>query len=221
MDVAERYEADVEHSGIPFLTVLDAEGKVLINQETGALEEGDHHDPEKVRDFLGLWRADPQDAREVLKDALAQAARRDKRLFLYLGVPSCRWCRRLDDFLHREDMAQVIARDFIPVKIDLHRMTHADEVAKTFRKVDSGNPWFAVVDANRDVLATSVGPDGNVGYPVEPGEIAHFMTVLKKTARHITADDLRKIEQVLKDAAAAIKRVRQDPDLREESAEKP
>lgn len=205
MDIAERYEADVENSGIPLLTVLDADGSVLVNQETGALEEGDHHDPAKVQDFLQTWKAEPLDARRVFEKARAQAARKDKRLLLHFGVPTCKWCRRLDDFLRRKDIAEVVARDFLPVKIDLRRMTHADEVAKRFRPVDSGNPWFAIVDVKGQVLATSVGPKGNVGFPVEPHEIAHFMAVLKKTARHMTADDLGKIEQALKDSAASIK----------------
>ncbi|MFQ5806738.1 MAG: thioredoxin, partial [Phycisphaerae bacterium] len=59
------------------------------------------------------------------------------------------------------------------------------------------------------VLATADGPKGNVGFPVEPHEIAHFMDVLKKTARRITADDLRKIEQALNDSAAKIKAARE------------
>jgi len=205
MDIADRYEANVENAGIPFLSVLDADGNVLVAQETGELEQGDHHDPAKVQDFLQMWKAEPLDARKVFEQARAQAAKQHKRLLLHLGVPSCKWCRRLDDFLQRKDIADLVARDFLPVKIDLRRMTRADEVAKRFRQTDSGNPWFAIVDVKGHVLATSVGPKGNVGFPVEPYEIAHFMDVFRKTARHMTTDDLRRIEQALEDSAARIK----------------
>ena len=41
--------------GIPVLVVLDADGKQLTTQETGSLEEGDHHSPEKVLAFLEKW----------------------------------------------------------------------------------------------------------------------------------------------------------------------
>jgi thiol:disulfide interchange protein len=41
--------------GLPVLVVLDADGEILITQETGALEEGSAHDPGKVLSFLKRW----------------------------------------------------------------------------------------------------------------------------------------------------------------------
>jgi thioredoxin-related protein len=41
--------------GLPALVVLDADGKQLTTQDTGKLEEGDHHDPAKVMKFLKEW----------------------------------------------------------------------------------------------------------------------------------------------------------------------
>ena len=41
--------------GLPVLVVLDAAGKALTTQDTGKLEEGDHHDPAKVMAFLNQW----------------------------------------------------------------------------------------------------------------------------------------------------------------------
>lgn len=53
-DVNLRYGNPI-HEGLPVLVVLDADGKQLVTQETGALETGDHHDPQKVADFLDRW----------------------------------------------------------------------------------------------------------------------------------------------------------------------
>ena len=39
----------------PHLTILDADGTVLTNQETGSLEIGPKHDPAKVAGFLNTW----------------------------------------------------------------------------------------------------------------------------------------------------------------------
>jgi thiol:disulfide interchange protein len=61
--LAESYGADVAKFGYPFLTVLDADGKPIVNQETGSLEVKDEHgnsvtgagaghDPKKVLGFL-------------------------------------------------------------------------------------------------------------------------------------------------------------------------
>jgi thiol:disulfide interchange protein len=41
--------------GLPVLVVLDADGKALTTQDTGKLEEGDHHSPAKVLAFLNEW----------------------------------------------------------------------------------------------------------------------------------------------------------------------
>jgi len=41
--------------GIPALAVLDADGKQLTIKDSGQLEEGDHHSPEKVMAFLKEW----------------------------------------------------------------------------------------------------------------------------------------------------------------------
>jgi len=41
--------------GLPVIVILDADGKTLTTQDTGNLEEGDHHDPKKVLAFLREW----------------------------------------------------------------------------------------------------------------------------------------------------------------------
>jgi len=42
--------------GLPVLVVLDTDGTPLTTQDTGKLEEDNHHDPEKVKAFLEQWR---------------------------------------------------------------------------------------------------------------------------------------------------------------------
>ena len=53
-DIDRRYGRPLKE-GIPVLLVLDADGKHLVTQETGVLEEGATHDPQKVAAFLDLW----------------------------------------------------------------------------------------------------------------------------------------------------------------------
>jgi len=42
-------------TGYPHLFVLDKNGKLLHSQDTGLLEEGDHHDRTKIMEFLKKW----------------------------------------------------------------------------------------------------------------------------------------------------------------------
>jgi len=53
IDFAAKYGAD-KH-GLPCIVVLDSTGKHLTTKDTGELEEGDHHSPEKVMAFLNQW----------------------------------------------------------------------------------------------------------------------------------------------------------------------
>ena len=58
-DVNERYGNPIAH-GLPVLVVLDAAGRPLTTQETGALEAGAKHSPEKIRAFLAKWAPSPR-----------------------------------------------------------------------------------------------------------------------------------------------------------------
>ena len=42
-------------TGFPHLFVLDKTGKLIQDQDSGLLETGDHHDPEKIMTFLKKW----------------------------------------------------------------------------------------------------------------------------------------------------------------------
>ena len=87
MDIVQRYGAGIKKEGVPFLTVLAGDGKLLANQDTGSLEAGDQHDRGKVRQFLQKWVAPPVDAEKTLKDSLARATKEKKRVLVHLGAP--------------------------------------------------------------------------------------------------------------------------------------
>jgi uncharacterized protein YyaL (SSP411 family) len=189
---------DLTGVGYPFLAVLDGEGKVVTRQKTDPLEEGDHHDPAKVKAFLEKWVAPKVAASKVFEDGLAKASSEDKLVFLHFGSPTCGWCHKLDGFLAREDMAPIIGRDFVDVKLDLTRMTGADEILKKYKPDQSGGiPWFAFLDARGNAIATSDGPKGNIGYPALPEEIEHFIAMLRKAARKIGPAQIEAIEAAL------------------------
>jgi hypothetical protein len=100
-----------------------------------------------------------------------------------------------------------MGQDYIDLKIDLDRMTRAAEVAARYRTEQTGGiPWFAILDAEGRVLASSDGPKGNIGYPAQAEEIGYFVGMLKKTSHRITAEQRGRIEKALKEAAAKLPR---------------
>jgi uncharacterized protein YyaL (SSP411 family) len=191
--------------GYPFLAVLDADAKVITAQRTDPLEAGDHHDPKKVNEFLTRWVPEPIDAQKALGDALARASSEEKRVFLHFGAPWCGWCHKLEDFLARPEIAEIVSRDYVDLKIDTDRMKQAKSVLdRYYPNASGGIPWMAILDGKGNVLATSDSPKGNIGYPAEPHEIQHFMEMLNKTKQRIESKQLGQLEQALQEEAEKI-----------------
>lgn len=212
MELAASYGADLKTHGFPYLTVLDADGKPLANQETASLEikqangesvigEGAGHDPAKLLAFMKTNEAKPLIADSVLADARAQAKAEGKKIFLHFGAPWCGWCHKLEDWMAQPAVAAVMAKDFVDVKIDQDRMTGGKQLQAKYNKTPSGIPWFAIVDpATGDAISNSDAPEtGNVGFPAEPHEIAHFVTMLQGAKKNMSDSDIAALKTSLED----------------------
>lgn len=196
------------HYSYPHLTILDATGQVLTNQNTEPLEEGPQHDPVKVADFLKKWSPERLDAEALLSAALQQAMSEGKSVLLQVGGPYCGWCKVLSRFL--DDHKGTFGKDYVHLKIDYMRMTHGAEVANRFApEKNPGDPWMVILDPTGKVLATCMGPNGNIGYPFEIVEIDHFLTMLTTTRKRLTDADLAMIRQHLNAAREERLRKRQ------------
>ncbi len=45
-----------------------------------------------------------------------------------------------------------------------------------------GMPWMVILDGDGKELITSVGPEGNVGCPVQPAEVDYFVTMIESSS---------------------------------------
>lgn len=186
----------IQPEGVPYLTVLDPAGNKLTDQETGALEEGPKHDPKKVEAFLEQWAPEPANAKDVLDGAIARAKAENKKVFVRVGAPWCGWCRRMDAYISEPEIAALLEKDFIITKIDADRMPGAEAVVGTLRSAQSGGiPWFAILNGDGEIVATSDAPDtGNVGFPQEPTvEVPYFKTILQQTKTNMTEEDVNRL----------------------------
>ena len=218
VDLAASYGADLKSFGYPFLTILDADGKPLANQETSALEvkgaDGQSlhgkdagHNAKLALAFLKQNEAPHLKADAVLKAATEEAKASGRKLFVHFGAPTCGWCHKLDDWLASDEIAPLIAKDYVEVKIDQDRMVGAKQIeAQLGMPAESGIPWFAIVDpATGKPLIDSMTPKGTIGYPAEEDEIAHFVKMVDSTRKNLDAADVQKLGDSLEDAAKKLK----------------
>lgn len=125
-------ELGAELKSIPFLTVLDQDGKPIVQQNTEPFEtktDGKNgHDPKKLFAWLVQHQAAPLDANPVLAAGLETAKEQQKLVFLHFGAPWCGWCHRLENWMARPEIAVVLGEAFVDVKIDTDRMQGGKEV---------------------------------------------------------------------------------------------
>jgi len=189
--LGEAFSVDVAS---PRLVVVSAEGDVVTNVTTADLEKDGALDPQELIAFLEHYRLPHLDGQQLFEDALARAAKENKRVIVQETATWCGPCWSLSRFL--DDHRETFEKDYIHVKMD-HRWDHWEEVMDGIESEHRGGvPWFAILDADGNVLADSNGPDGNIGYPAggEPEGIAHFLGMLRASAIRLSDEDLARLE---------------------------
>jgi thioredoxin-related protein len=209
-ELVARYDVDLKKDGVPFITILDAKGEVLVNQETASLENGDKekpgHKPDAVLEFLTQHQAEPLDSRALLAETIDRAKAEQKVVFLRFGAPWCGWCHRMDDWMEQPEIDSVISNAFIHLKVDTDRMRDGDKLLSEYCKESGGIPWFVFIDpSSKEVIATSDGPKGNVGFPFEDFEIEHFCDMLGKCEGKLNGDQIAELKRSLVENRDAVK----------------
>jgi len=90
LDLAAAYGVTVSAGALPYLTVLDKQGKVLTQQPSRSLAAAGGptaYDPEKIAAFLKQHQVAPVAADPLLSAALAEAKRDGKYVFLWFSAP--------------------------------------------------------------------------------------------------------------------------------------
>jgi len=132
-----------------------------------------------------------EDANALLAAGLAEADRTDRLVFLHSGAPWCGWCKRLEQWLLRDDIAPIFFKDFVNVKIDVEEMTGGQELIDSYTEGPVGLPWLAILRSDGTVVVNSIAPNGrNIGSPQAEWEIEHWNTMMRAAARRITEDEI-------------------------------
>jgi thiol:disulfide interchange protein len=86
--------------------------------------------------------------------ALARARREHKRVLLDFGGNWCGDCQVLDIYYHQSPNAELLAKNFILVHVNIGHMDKNVDVAKKYNvPITKGVPALAVIDANGNLLS--------------------------------------------------------------------
>jgi hypothetical protein len=96
----------------------------------------------------------------------------------------------------------LLTQDYVVIKIDTDEMEHGAEVAKRLRgQRDNGIPWMVVLDSEGNELISADGPNGNIGCPIVPEGIDHFMKMIQQTSQHADAEAHARLRAALEEFA--------------------
>jgi thiol:disulfide interchange protein len=85
--------------------------------------------------------------------ALKQARAENKRVILDFGGDWCGDCQVLDIYMHQSPNAELLAKHFIVVHVDIGHMDHNVAVAEKYSvPINKGVPALAVLDAHGKLL---------------------------------------------------------------------
>ncbi|MGD8726368.1 MAG: thioredoxin family protein [Gemmatimonadales bacterium] len=131
------------------------------------------------------------DANHVLAAALDEAERTDRLVFIHSGAEWCGWCKRLERWLERDDIAPIFLKDFVDVKIDVDEMEGGQALIDSLAGPGAGYPWLAILRPDGSVVIDSYAPDGrNIGSPQAEWEIEHWNTMMRTAAVRITEAEI-------------------------------
>jgi len=160
----------------------------------------------------GLSAPGPPSAQQVLDSAKAQAAAQHRNVFLIFGASWCGWCKRLDRFIEAPTIQPIFTSHFVIARIDVQERGDkavlntpgGDALAAQFGSKGTGLPFFAFLDEHGGLIANSNRPvhgkpDGeNIGHPVAPEEVDHFMRMFRKAVPALSPADAQVIETYLR-----------------------
>ena len=117
------------------------------------------------------------DAKAVVAAAVAQAKKEKKRVLVTLGANWCGWCRSLDrTFTKDEKVSAAIAKSYVPVKVDVGRMTKNLDLAATWgADPKKGVPLLVVLDATGKAVKVQDTEALEAGKGHDPAKVIAFL----------------------------------------------
>jgi thioredoxin-related protein len=149
----------------------------------------------------------PESADNILKAALQEAKKENKKVFIMFHASWCGWCHKMDnsmndptckDFFEKNFVIRHLVVDESKDKKDLEN-PGANELRTKYYGDGQGIPFWLVFDKDGKLLSDSKIhkegeiPEGgqNVGCPANEEEVTFFINLLKKSTNLSAEDEAR------------------------------
>ncbi len=149
----------------------------------------------------------PPPAAALLSAASTQAGKSGKTVFVGFHASWCGYCKRLHKILEQPEIRPIVDAHFEVVWLTVlergDKKALENEGAMELLTRHSGGasptlPFVALLDPQGKLLASSIGPRGNVGFPAVPHEVDHFVGMLKTAAPRLTAAELESLRKAFR-----------------------
>ena len=117
------------------------------------------------------------DAHQQVASAIAEASKAQKNVVLVFGANWCGDCRALNEQMHKDELAALIASNYEVVKIDVGRFNKNKDIAAKYHvPLAHGIPTLAVL-----------GPGGTVLYAMDQGQFSNARSMSYESIRDFFA----------------------------------
>lgn len=147
--------------------------------------------------ILSFAQSGPLSANDILHDALQQATKENKKVFIIFHASWCGWCHKMEnsindktckDFFDKNFVIRYLVVDESKDKKNLEN-PGANELRSKYHGDNEGIPFWLIFDNDGNLVADSQKrPEGasldtkgeNIACPATENEVTYFISVLKK-----------------------------------------
>jgi thiol:disulfide interchange protein len=119
-----------------------------------------------------------EDAQADLKAGLAEARRTHKRVIVDFGGDWCGDCQVLNIYFHQSPNAELMAKYFVLVDVNIGRMDANLDIAHSYGVPITGVPALAVLDEHGKVVYAQTKEFSNMRH-MESSSVTEFLTKWK------------------------------------------
>jgi thioredoxin 1 len=125
-----------------------------------------------------------EDAKPAVRAALAEAARTHKRVILDFGGNWCPDCLALDYYIHQAPNAELAAKNFVIVHVNIGQYDMNLDVAKKYDiPLQKGVPALVVLDAQGRILVAQRNQEFEKMSRMQSASVTEFLMQWKPPAK--------------------------------------